>query len=476
MSFVLSSQEISQRLIRLRNLERLHAAQLKRNKRLLEENQQLKAQVTLLEARDAEKDAAIAMLKLRIEDLERMAFGKQRRRGADPERPAVIRTRDSYRRRIPDDDEITDEQYHSIDTCPDCGTPLSRVHTKVFYEEDIVLPPEAPRKTVTRHAVEHGWCSHCRGWRSAYPLPSASVILGHKIKLYICYLAILIRLSWSSIRALLQTTYDLDVSEGEIAAILQKESRALRPEYEALKEGVRLQPGAHYDETGYPVVARASGNYAWVMTGTETSDAIFDCGKSRGKGVAADLKGKSGQVGITDDYGAYRTLFKKHQLCWAHPTRKLRDLVESQTLGVVAQERCRAVYETWQKLYAELRATLDRPFDEAERVRTRVRLSRRFDTLTAEDAADPPALRKIKAALRRGRDSYFTCLMHEGIPPDNNKAERALRHLVLKRKTSLGSKTERGAEAVSILASVLLSLFWRKPVNFFGELMALRGV
>lgn len=50
---------------------------------------------------------------------------------------------------------------------------------------------------------------------------------------------------------------------------------------------------------------------------------------------------------------------------------------------------------------------------------------------------------------------------------DNNKAERGLRHIVLKRKASCGSKTQKGADTMSILCSTLLSCWWSKPENFF---------
>jgi hypothetical protein len=51
----------------------------------------------------------------------------------------------------------------------------------------------------------------------------------------------------------------------------------------------------------------------------------------------------------------------------------------------------------------------------------------------------------------------FICLEEKGIPMDNNKAKRALRLLVLKRKSSYGSKIQTGADKMSILYSVLLS-------------------
>jgi hypothetical protein len=41
--------------------------------------------------------------------------------------------------------------------------------------------------------------------------------------------------------------------------------------------------------------------------------------------------------------------------------------------------------------------------------------------------------------------------------------------LVIKRKVCGGSKTQKGADVLSVLYSVLLSLYWRKPSDYFSE-------
>ena len=212
------------------------------------------------------------------------------------------------------------------------------------------------------------------------------------------------------------------------------------------------------------------------MTGTETNDVVFDCGNSRGKVVAEALRGQADHVGITDGYGAYKNMFTRHALCWAHPHRKLRDLVGSEALPEEERTHCTDVFRDFATLYAKVESVRQRPFDQTEREEAAGRLGVEFDAVTAPHPSDPPQLARIKTHLRGEKQHYFTCVLEEGIPADNNKAERALRHLVIKRKTSFGSKTQRGAEAVSILTSVILSLWWRKPKSFFAELLALRGV
>lgn len=481
----LSPKEIYQRMKEWRNLKKLHAAARERVKLLEESVKDQEQMIEILEKQNHTQDRLIQTLQLRVEELERMLFGKKRKKkdeneeddaNTQPPKQPARRSSTSYHRRIPAEDEITAEVPHPIGNCPDCGNPLVRKKKALFYEEDIILPSTTTKlKEVIQHTVEKGFCTTCRKWRTAVPLPPALVTLGRNIKLYICYLSILIRLSYEQIRTLLTTTYHIHISDGEISNILEQEAIRMRPEYEALAERIRQQKAAHYDETSWHVQDEEQGGFAWVMIGTETNDAVFSCGQSRGKGNAESLKGDSKHIGVSDDYGVYRNLFTRHQLCWAHPQRKLRDLADTDTLSEEIRAHCRETYQQFAALYQELRNILVQPFDEARRKEAHAAFLQKLQTIIIPHPADPKKLKTIKESLRKNKEAYLTCLLYENIPPDNNKAERALRHLVLKRKTSFGSKTQRGAETFSVLASVLLSLWWRKPINFFQEYTALRG-
>lgn len=48
----------------------------------------------------------------------------------------------------------------------------------------------------------------------------------------------------------------------------------------------------------------------------------------------------------------------------------------------------------------------------------------------------------------------FTFIRFEGIDPDNNRAERALRHSVVKRKISGGTRSAKGSRTREILTSL----------------------
>ena len=287
------------------------------------------------------------------------------------------------------------------------------------------------------------------------------------MKKYVCILSIGSRLSHKEIQEHLRGVFGLSLSIGEIGNILQTEADNLRPEYQALKQSVLTQTGTHYDETGWKVQKEEQGKFAWVATGTDNNDTVFSLGRSRGKGNIEDI-GK-GKIGISDDYGAYKNSFVEHQLCFAHPHRKLRDMAESGEIPEEKRAHCKSAYAQFGKLYKNIRHSLGKSVSSyAQR-----KYKTDFDSVSESHALDPTSLSKIKTALRKNREKYFTFLRHPGIPVDNNKAERALRHLVIKRRTSFGSKTQRGAETTSILASIILSLKWNDPENWFKKYLKL---
>lgn len=445
------------------------------NKKLRDENKNLKEEVKTIKLQ-------LEQALLSIEELQRIIFGKKKRKDDDDNnpdkmelpdsRPPKRRPSSSYRRTIPKEDEITDYEDCHIDNCPGCGSQLTDFKIVVRYIEDILPLSEWFRalKRVTKKHITTGYCSHCRKRVSAEELRKQTVSIGENVGQFVVFTNIILRLSCSQIVDFLSGTIRFNISKGEIVNILERQAGKLRPEFERLRRGIRGQPGVHMDETSWKVQtdSKAGGNYAWVMAGTQNTDTVFMLGKNRGKGNAEELLGKDNeQVGISDDYGAYKNLFFKHALCWAHPHRKLRDLKDSGNLDADKKEHCKTVYSAFAGLYAKVKETTEKPFVRKNRQRDKRQLMAEFEKIIIPHENEPVKLRKIKERLAEQKECYFTCITEPGIPADNNKAERSLRHLVLKRKNCYGSKTDKGAEIGSILYSVLLSTWWRDKQNFF---------
>ena len=476
----LTNQEIKQRLVKLQNLERLYPVARERidkleavNKELKQENQEL-WRIVAMQAQIIEK------LKVRVEDLEIKIFGKKKDKkkskgngdGGESNLVKDPRTTASYRKPIPNESEITKTQEYPIANCPDCGAPLTDLKITTQYKIELAFLDRI-LKEIEKQNVQTGYCPKCKKRVSAIPILPSQVYFGPNLKQFVCHSIIILRLSFDQTKDLIKTIADIDVSGGEISGIMREHSELLKPEFERIKKQIQNEPAVHFDETVYKVFNENTlGNYAWIMASAKTNDAIFVFGKNRGQGNAKDLKrnGNPNHIGVTDNYAGYKNLFgSNHQLCWAHLIRKIRDLAQSEQLPKDKKEYCVELHQSLKGIFYELNQHLCLPFDLEIRKTVKESLLDKLQEFSKPNALECDKLKTIKENLTKDIESYFTCLLHEGIPATNNKAEQLLRHAVIKRKLSFGFKTQKGADVANVLFSVLLSLWRRSKENFFVE-------
>ncbi len=223
MSVKLSDNEIGERLQRLRNLERLYPIARQRIEFLEKENRDLKEQVKALQSLVKLQSEVIEKLKLRIEELERMVFGRKKRDKHQNSEFGVCkdnqpnqeeqRTPQSYRRAVPKGEDVTNTKDWPITHCPDCKSPLSNFKVVVQYQEDIEFLKNA-LKRVEKQRIQTGFCTHCQKRVSLKPIRPQTVCLGENVKQFICYGNVVLRLSFEQTRSLLKDLADISVSSG----------------------------------------------------------------------------------------------------------------------------------------------------------------------------------------------------------------------------------------------------------------------
>jgi transposase len=231
------------------------------------------------------------------------------------------------------------------------------------------------------------------------------------------------------------------------------------------------------DETSCPIQSEKGSGYAHVMVSAVTEDVVFKLADSRGKGNSEKLVGGNYRgVGITDRYGAYKHLFDLHQICWAHLHRTARDITHLECLSKAKLKHVTTFYDGLATIYAALRAYKEESFEVTKRQMQAGQLLEQTKALCTPHKLDPKKLIDLKAGILEYQDCLFLCLTIDGIPADNNKAERALRKLVIKRKKSFGVKTMKGARTMEVLLSVCQSLYNRDRDNFLPALHGLATV
>lgn len=471
----LSDKVIAARMVELRNLRRLHAHDREQIVELKDENKELRQ--LLNQALEQNKTQAI-----QIAELQTMVFGRKRKPPTGrhisvlPKPASSPRTKASYRRPLPPATAITSTELVPVNRCQ-CGGELTGLSRHERYQEDVPLPeltPSYQAKLVTKYVVTRGICTSCGKATSGKDLGGQAVRLGPNVRLLICHLVSVMGMSYTQVASLLLSLYGLRVTDGEIALVLSKQHQIWLPAYEQLKADIRSSPVVHADETPWAIQQNDGLGHAWNLSDASSEKVCYVLANSRGAQHARNLFGEQfSGVRISDDYGVYRSLPGIQQLCWAHLYRAIRDLRYNDNLPEDQRLDVTWWYEQFADIYQTVRACLAESYDQNERQDQANELWQRVQALLPVRDTEPEKLSKLKAQLgRAGPAKLFACLIYD-TPCDNNRAERDLRQLVLKRKRSFGSQTEKGAKALSTILSICTTTWRSNPTGYFKALAAL---
>lgn len=268
----------------------------------------------------------------------------------------------------------------------------------------------------------------------------------------------------------------LNLSKGQADSLLTQLSNDWESEYDEIAKLIAVATILYVDETGWKIGKKAC--YAWIFT--TMSEAFYEFGVGRGKEVLERILGKKfAGTGISDDYGAYDSIFAQHQLCWAHPLRKAIELALKHPDNEGYQTFMRALFDLYYeavRLWKDKRLSTSRPQKAAELERKLADICvRAGETVVTEKAyekakADDPnttlcvtsapekAMINLQKQLFEKRSNMFVFVVNPEVKPDNNTSERAARPESNARKLGRTSKTESGAKRRSIIVTVFATL------------------
>ena len=229
-----------------------------------------------------------------------------------------------------------------------------------------------------------------------------------------------------------------------MSAIHQTAQQA-QPAVAAILDRIRASPVVHADETGW----RQNGNNGYVWTFSTPTERYF-LRRGRGKAVVDEALGES----FSEYWSAISTppttiTIGPKQRCWAHLLRDIHDLVALYPKDTALAQWAAAVHQ----LYVEARSFTH---PQAQRRRTaQLAWERQLLVIGQPFLADPLALQgRLCRRIERHIKELFVFVAEPDVPSDNNPAERSRRHLVISRKVSGGTRSERGTESKMTLASI----------------------
>ena len=348
----------------------------------------------------------------------------------------------SHRPPPPQVDEYADVP---LPQCPHCGGPLHDVRPVEQVIEDIPVV----RTQLLHLTTYQGRCPHCGPVRSTHPAQvstaegAAGVHLGARA---LALGALLNKRHGLTLRrtcAILQQGFGLSLSPGGLSQALTRMAAKAEPAYEQLREHLRHSPAVHSDETGWWV----DGHTAWLWVFTNGQYTLYHIGPRNGQVISEQLGDDFAGVLISDCLNVYDAHPGRKSKCVAHHLKAIKQALREKPSSGCLQE-LRALLRGTTLLHHS-REQMTAPGYAALVASAEASL----DRLLAP-AYPPGAEERIANRLRKQRPHLLTFLHEPGVDPTNNQAERQLRPAVIAHKLSGGNRSEAGAQAQAILASL----------------------
>ena len=332
---------------------------------------------------------------------------------------------------------------HAHESCPQCGGPVEQLPTP---GQVLVQVELAPKPTlVTEHRSGTCRCRSC-GQDFTQPLPpeiAAAGTFGPRLTAYVAYLKGACHASFSTIQKLLHETCGLRIARGTLARLCQRIARSLQVSYNELRGELPRQQSLNIDETSH----RENGRWQWTWAFRAPQFTLFHIDPTRSTSVLDRLLGSefAGTI-MSDYYSAYRKYLALHpqadaQFCLAHLIRDVKfleslpDAVDQQ-FGQELLAELQALFRLWhtREHFADettFRAALVAQGEQLERVAT-------------ERAPDTRASWKLARRFKKHARQYLHFTRVPDVEPTNNAAERAIRHVVIDRHVTQGTRSQRG--------------------------------
>ena len=383
--------------------------------------------------------------------------------------------------------EVTQHQKHRPSHCVRCGAelpPEQAVGYSGYQEVDTSFGTEQQpglHLQIIQHTLYTTTCSTCGHETRAEPYraPSATGewsgveltawrLIGPGLAALLVWLHFELHLPVRRCRLLCWELLGLSLSTGAILQAIHESARACAPIPQQIQEEIQGTVLAYSDETPH----FQAGKFLWLWTFASATSVFFFVGR-RTKEVLHQIIGNdfAGWL-MSDGYLAYRGY--THRLrCWAHLIRKARALAESYTPHV--QGYGKALLERLDHLMDHIYQAREGPPEDlrprlAEDLKKLKQLCEKMKRSRNEKA------RKLGVEFLNDWEAIFRVLEYPEMPLTNNFAEQLLRHWVILRRITQGTRTPQGSLALATFASIIGTCRLRQasPLRYLHQVIDAR--
>ena len=343
--------------------------------------------------------------------------------------------------------EPTHTEIHFPKTCSCCNRKLSGGWLHATRE--IIELPITPVRII-HHMIMARRCGVCNRREVASPDFSEMVVgkgrLGVRLLSMIAYFDAVCRMTVKTIQNVLSSLYGLWLSAGEIVEVLHRVAQKAETTYEALHQEIQSSAVVHADETGWREDGQSG--YFWFFGNSQVRYFVGQRGRNNEVPKTALGKNFTGIL-VSDFYCSYYWYEGRHQYCWVHLLRDLHKLHEVHSSHPGVGE----FYEGVKKIYKSARDCVP-PANPLCRRDLRREYEAKLSALARQHLGLNRPQDALASRIVRRITGLFMFVEYPETASDNNLAERSIRPLVVLRKMSGGTRSEKGSHTVAVLMSI----------------------
>jgi transposase len=363
-----------------------------------------------------------------------------------------------YGREAPEKIDIL--ELHAPESCAGCAALLQETEKTTYtghYEVNLLRTESGLRVIWIKHLWQEAECE-C-GHRTRVQPPrrvedgivlGGFRLIGSGLATLIVALYLRYRMSRRRIREFLGDWLGIWLSVGAIHAIIEEAGAIVTPVEAELIEAVQQSGLLHADETPWPEQgAKQASLWMWVFIAANVTLYYIS---HRGQELVRNLLGSYDGILMSDGWQAYRWL-KNRLRCWAHLKRKAVGLTES--YSAEARSFGQEVLTLWESVRTTVINAREGPSSCSIKDTFEVQLCVFRAKCEAMRTSTHKKTRELAGEFLNDWEAIFAVLDDPCLPLTNNEAERALRHWVILRLITHGTRTERGSKNLALLASVI---------------------
>lgn len=339
-----------------------------------------------------------------------------------------------------------------LKTCPCCGG--TRLREKKIYPRT-TLRIRLPTVQSILNKIHVYFCLDCK--KEVIPklpdaLPNSKFDLTTAILISVLFTAF--NLSERKIAELFSMLFGLNISPASISNTLARLKEYLKDDYKKLEKEIGKAKFVHRDDTSW----RKNGEVNWLSVASTAQTVYYKINRHLNAKNAKKLKLDKDCVQISDAHSTYNETAKKQQKCWSHLSRlakKPKHYFRIQKEKRDYEKKVRKIMQLFSqakkdKLKLGCSKTLREEYE-----------SKLLDLLGEKNKRKNRWFGKNASALKqyilKRQGQWFTFLEYSFVDPTNNRAERDLRPMVIKRKISQQSRSTKHMHSYEMQASLYMT-------------------